>query len=189
MLQSVGPALIGPENLELIHEKEFDIHWTLIPDPHLRSFFAQYPGWTEAGEWPVMGKRVKGSVSKCSIYRQDASHSRDGEEKNIFRPITSCSQMFRLRDIILLSPPTIVMALYCAHHTMNGKREGWARWWYLNNGDDSRDHDHQVGRLPVVSKTSGDDAECRVSEHAKGGDLASRIQMRKCCRGRRMFLL
>ena len=89
----------------------------------------------------------------------------------------------------LLSPPTIVMALYCAHHTMNGKREGWTRLRYLNNGDDSRDHDHQVGRLPVVSKTSGDDAECRVSEHAEGGDLASRIQMRKCCRGRRMFLL
>ena len=123
-----------------------------------------------------MGKRVKGSVSKCSIYRQGASHSRDGEEKNIFRPITLCSQMFRLRDIILLSPPTIVMALYCAHHTMNGKREGWARSRYLNNGDDSRDHDFQVGRLPVVSKTSGDDAECRVSEQNTNEEMLQRTE-------------
>ena len=46
------------------------------------------------------------------------------DKENIFRAITSCSQMFRLRDIILLSPPTIIMALYCAQHYREDEEAG-----------------------------------------------------------------
>ena len=31
--------------------------------------------------------------------------------------------MFRLRDIILLSPPAIVMALHCAHYPVGNRQE------------------------------------------------------------------
>ena len=77
--------------------------------------------------------RMTCSGWKCKRFCQELSvnvryivrtpHTAETEKENIFRPITSCSQMFRLRDIILLSPPTIVMALYCAHHP-GGNRQG-----------------------------------------------------------------
>jgi len=41
----------------------------------------------------------------------------------------------------------------------------------LNNRNDARDHDHQVGGLPVVSQTAGDDAEGGVAKHPEGRHL------------------
>ena len=43
--------------------------------------------------------------------------------------------------------------------------------WNLNNGNDPRDHDHQIRRFPVVSKTARDDAEGSVAEDTEGRDL------------------
>lgn len=46
--------------------------------------------------------------------------------------------------------------------------------WNLNNRNDPCDHDHQVGRFPVVSQTACDDAEGSVAEDSEGGDLTQR---------------
>ena len=43
--------------------------------------------------------------------------------------------------------------------------------WNLNNRNDPRDHDHQVGGLPVVSQTAGDDAEGGVAKHPESRHL------------------
>ena len=43
--------------------------------------------------------------------------------------------------------------------------------WNLNNRNDPRDHDNQVRRFPVVSKTARDDAEGSVAEDSEGGNL------------------
>ena len=42
---------------------------------------------------------------------------------------------------------------------------------YLHDGDDAGDHDHEVGRLPVVPQAARDDAEGGVPEHAQRSHL------------------
>ena len=71
-----------------------------------------------------MCKRFCRSLSVNVRYIVRTPQTAETEKENIFRPITLCSQMFRLRDIILLSPPTIIMALYCAQH-YGGGGGGW----------------------------------------------------------------
>ena len=46
---------------------------------------------------------------------------------------------------------------------------------YLHDGDDAGDHDHEVGRLPVVPQAARDDAESGVPEHAKRSHLHNTI--------------
>ena len=43
--------------------------------------------------------------------------------------------------------------------------------WNLNNRNDPRDHDHEVGRFPVVSQAARNDAEGGVAEDSEGGNL------------------
>ena len=47
--------------------------------------------------------------------------------------------------------------------------------WNLDNGDDPCHHHNQVGRLPVVSKTSSNDTEGRVAKYSDGSNL------NRCC--------
>ena len=52
--------------------------------------------------------------------------------------------------------------------------------WNLNNRNDPRDHDHQVGRFPVVPKTARDDAEGSVAEDSEGGNLHTTMRPCSC---------
>ena len=47
----------------------------------------------------------------------------------------------------------------------------------LNNRNDARDHDHQVGRFPVVPQTSSYDTEGCIGEHSTGSNLQENISL------------